>query len=94
MDFLVTYRRARPVLDTAQLALARAAALDGSVWLFSSSEAVHNLQDGLPGQDWRGARAIATHARIAEAASRAGFGQVLQVRPALPDILASIESLS
>lgn len=94
VDFLVTYRRARPVLDAAQLALARAAAQDGSVWLFSSSEAVHNLQDGLPGQDWRGARAIATHARIAEAARRAGFGQVLQVRPALPDILASIESLS
>jgi len=39
VDFVVSYRRARPHLDAAQLQLAREAAADGSVWLFSSSEA-------------------------------------------------------
>ena len=71
VDFVVSYQRQRPQLDAAQRRLARAAASDGSVWLFSSSEAVHNLQACLPQQDWQAARAVATHARIAEAA-RAG----------------------
>lgn len=92
-EFVVSYQRQRPQLDAAQLQLARAAASDGSVWLFSSSEAVHNLQTCLPQQDWRSARAIATHARIAQAARQAGFAVVRESRPALADIQASIESL-
>lgn len=93
VDFVVAYQRARPSLDAAQLQLAQQAAQDGSVWLFSSSEAVHNLQASLPQQRWHAARAIATHARIADAARQAGFGQVHESRPALADILASIESM-
>ncbi len=93
VDFVVSYQRQRPQLDAAQLQLARQAAGDGSVWLFSSSEAVHNLQACLPQQDWRGARAVATHARIAQAARAAGFAVVRESRPALADIQASIESM-
>jgi len=93
VDFVVSYQRQRPQLDAAQLQLAHAAASDGSVWLFSSSEALHNLQACLPQQDWRAARAVATHARIAEAARAAGFAVVRESRPALADIRASIESL-
>ena len=93
VDFVVAYRRARPRLDAAQLQLARAAAVDGSVWLFSSSEALGYLLANLPEQDWRAARAVATHARIAAAARQAGFGMVLESRPALDDINASIESI-
>lgn len=93
VDFVVSYQRARPQLDAAQLQLAREAAGDGSVWLFSSSEAVHNLQACLPQQDWRAARAVATHVRIAQAASHAGFAVVRESRPALADICASIESM-
>lgn len=93
VDFLVSYQRQRPVLEAAQAQQARAAAQDGSVWLFSSSEAVLNLQAGLPGQDWGAARAVATHARIAQAARAAGFAVVRESRPALVDVLASIESL-
>jgi len=92
-DFVVSYQRQRPQLDAAQLQLARTAASDGSVWLFSSSEAVHNLQACLPQQDWRAARAVATHARIAQAARQAGFAVVRESRPALADIQASIESM-
>jgi uroporphyrinogen-III synthase len=93
VDYVVAYQRACPQLDDAQLALARSAASDGSVWLFSSSEAVHNLQALLPGQGWGAARAIATHARIAAAVRQAGFAVVRESRPALADILASIESM-
>ncbi len=93
VDFVASYQRLRPSLDAAQLALARAAAQDGSVWLFSSSEAVHNLQASLPRQDWGAARAVATHARIAQAARVAGFAVVRESRPALADVRASIESV-
>lgn len=93
VDFVASYRRQAPQLDAAQLQLARQAADDGSVWLFSSSEAVHNLQASLPQQDWRSARAVATHARIAQAARAAGFAVVRESRPALADIRASIESM-
>jgi uroporphyrinogen-III synthase len=92
VDFVVSYQRVRPHLDAAQLRLAREAAADGSVWLFSSSEAVSHLCMSLPGQDWHAARAVATHARIAAAARQAGFGVVRESRPALADILSSIES--
>lgn len=92
-DFVVSYQRGLPRFSPEQLNLARTAASDGSVWLFSSSEAVANLQACLPGQDWHGARAVATHARIAAAARDAGFGVVRESRPALADILGSIESI-
>lgn len=93
VDFVISYQRGLPRFSPAQLQAARAAATDGAVWLFSSSEAVVNLQVSLPGQDWGAARAVATHARIAEAAQAAGFGLVRESRPALADILASLESV-
>jgi uroporphyrinogen-III synthase len=94
VELLASYQRVVPVLDAAQMKLAHAAAADGSVWLFSSSEAIRNLRQALPAQDWLAARAVATHARIAAAARLAGFTQVLESRPSLGDILASIESLT
>lgn len=93
VDFVASYQRQRPSLDAGQAQQAQAAACDGSVWLFSSSEAVHNLQAVLPQQDWRAARAVATHARIAQAARAAGFALVRESRPALADVRASIESM-
>lgn len=98
VDFVGVYQRRTPVFSNAQLERARAASADGSVWLFSSSEAVANLTGvpALAGVDWRRARAIATHPRIEEAVRAAGWGVVVASRPALKDIrdtLASIESL-
>jgi len=86
------YARALPDWDQADRAVARAAAADGSWWLFSSSEAARNLQALLPAQDWGRARAVATHPRIAQAVRALGFGQVRESRPALAEVLASIES--
>ena len=92
VEFVAVYQRCVPRLDAAQLALARQAASDGSVWLFSSSEAVANLRGLLPDLSWQHARALATHPRIAQAAREAGFAVVCESRPALADVVASIES--
>jgi len=92
VDFVVAYQRVAPVWDAPDIALARQAAHDGSVWLLSSSEAVMHLAAVLPGQDWAHARALVTHPRIAEAARAAGFGHISACRPSLKDVVASIES--
>lgn len=94
LDTVVAYERRMPVFTPAQLHQAQQACADGSVWLFSSSEAIQHLQTLLPGQDFRTARAMATHARIAQAARNAGFGVVCESRPLLADIVASIESMA
>lgn len=93
VDFVASYQRLPPALDAAALQLARAAASDGSVWLFSSSEAVRHLRAALPQQSWQNARALATHPRIATAAREAGFGQVQTTQPTLEAVVASLESL-
>ena len=92
VDFVVVYQRRVPHFSPAQMQRIKDSRHDGSVWLFSSSEAL----DGLPrwpGGDWSQARAIATHPRIASAVRAAGWGVVIESRPSLDDIVASIESL-
>ncbi len=93
VDFVVAYQRGVPVLSELQKVQAQAAAADGSVWLFSSSEAIANLQQAVPQQSWGAARAVATHSRIADKAKHAGFGVVCESRPALSSVVASIESM-
>ena len=95
VDFVAVYQRRAPTLTAAQAERARAASADGSVWLFSSSEALANLA-GLPamaGMDWSGARAVATHPRIVEAVRAAGWGVVVASRPALQEISATLRSI-
>ena len=92
-EFVVSYQRRAPQFDAPKAALAHGAAADGSVWLFSSSEAVSNLVTGLPGQRWSGARALTTHPRIAVAARSAGFGDVHESRPTLPDVVAALSRM-
>ncbi len=94
VEFLVAYRRGVPEFGRLARDLASGAARDGSVWLFTSAQAIANLRAGLPHLDWSGARALATHARIAEAARAAGFGVVSQSRPSISDVVASIESIA
>ncbi|HRL37460.1 MAG TPA: uroporphyrinogen-III synthase, partial [Ottowia beijingensis] len=94
VDQVAAYRRLPPQLSAAQQARARAAAADGALWLFSSSEAITNLCQCLPGTDWSAARALVTHPRIGDAARAAGFGAVHDTRPTLEAVAASIESLA
>jgi len=93
VDWVTAYRRCLPPWGDAERRVAADAAVDGAVWLFSSSQAVANLLTLLPGQSWAHALAVATHARIAEAARQGGFGVVCESRPTLPDVVASIESM-
>lgn len=93
VDWVTAYRRCLPPWSDAVRRVATDAAVDGAIWLFSSSQAVANLLTLLPGQSWVHARAVATHARIAEAARQGGFGVVCESRPTLPDVVASIESM-
>lgn len=94
VDFVVAYQRGAPIWMPSQRGLAQSAAADGSIWLFSSAEALGHLQSLLPGQDWSAARAVATHPRIAAAARSLGFGVVAQTRPTWEEVLASVESLA
>jgi uroporphyrinogen-III synthase len=97
VEVVSSYERRAPQLNATQIDLAQSASQDGSVWLFSSSQAITYLtgQPGLKDVDWQKARAVATHPRIQAAAQAAGWGVVKLSRPALADIadtLASIES--
>ena len=94
VEFLVAYARRAPLVLASDLALLQVASSDGSLWLFSSSEAVNNLRSMAPGLSWHQARAVTTHPRIAQAARAAGFAVVCESRPAMADLIASIESLA
>lgn len=99
VDLVAAYRRAPPRMDAAlQALLAQALASPAEhLWLFSSSEAIEQLEaltagaGGAP--DWRAARALATHPRIAQRAHEAGFGTVIEAPPTLDAIAAAIGSM-
>jgi uroporphyrinogen-III synthase len=91
VETVVAYRRAIPEMDAQKLSLGRSGATGGA-WLFSSSQAIAHLTVLLPAQDWRSARAVATHPRIAQAARSAGFGVVCESRPSLDAVAAALES--
>lgn len=96
VEYCVAYQRGKPEFsDTQAIEVKRwtsAPCARDLVWLFSSSEAIANLVAAFPGQSWEGSRALCTHPRIAERARACGFGVVWESRPALPDVVASIES--
>ncbi len=90
VDTLVAYRRCPPTPDAALLSRATQAP---ALWLFSSSQAVAHWQTlfaRVPAK----ACALATHARIAQAARAAGFAVVYESRPLLADVIAAIESIA
>jgi uroporphyrinogen-III synthase len=95
VDFVGVYERRAPLWTPAQVQRARVASADGSVWLFSSSEAVLHLTHlpGLEGVDWGRAVAVATHPRITATVRDAGWGVVAESRPALTDILSCLRSI-
>ena len=96
VGYVAAYRRTAPVLDVpAQQVLAAALADPGAhLWFFSSSEAIDHLEALAPQADWRAARAVATHPRIAERARRLGVGEVTEARPAMPAVVGCIQSLA
>ncbi|MCV2354852.1 uroporphyrinogen-III synthase [Paucibacter sp. B2R-40] len=83
-EFFSVYQRRCPSLMPNEQGLLNEAlaAPERFVWLFSSAEAIGYLQTlaGL-GHDWRHARCIATHERIAARAVELGVGHVVLARP-------------
>ena len=93
----MAYERHAPDASEDFRAQLRQACAGGSVWLLSSSEALDHLLAARPAADWADAdwadaQALVTHPRIAQRAQQAGFGRVVQTRPALPDVLRTLES--
>lgn len=83
VEAVTAYHRAEPRFSVAEQALLDAvlARPQGFVWLFSSAEAVGHLIAQCGGRELAGQRAIATHARIADAALTAGLAPVVLARP-------------
>lgn len=92
--WVVSYQRGLPLWQDAQQQLARHASADGSVWCFSSSQAIVFLQTLMPALRWSQARCLVTHPRIAQAARAAGFGEIALSRPLVADVVASLESMA
>ena len=92
VDQIAAYQRKKPELSQVQLAAVRQSVERGAVWLFSNSEAIFNLKEALPDQDWREAKAVATHPRIASKAKQAGWGSVAIAQPVLQAVASSIKS--
>jgi uroporphyrinogen-III synthase len=93
VQFVQAYRRGPAVPGDAErrlfaTALARP---QQHVWWLSSAEAVGYLPQLAPGADWRGARALASHPRIAARAREIGFGQVLEAPPTLEAVRTSLQ---
>lgn len=95
VDLLAAYRRAPPRLDAAQQALLQGAlkAPAASLWLFSSSEAIEQLESLAAEASWHEAQALATHPRIAERARAAGFGRVIEAPPSLGAVAGALRAL-
>ncbi|WP_374675150.1 uroporphyrinogen-III synthase [Ideonella sp.] len=92
VEFVQTYRRAAPAWNADEHALAARALAEPEwhAWLLSSSEALDHLDTLLPGADWSGSLALASHPRIAERARAAGFGQVQEIRPTPEAVAAAL----
>jgi uroporphyrinogen-III synthase len=87
-----SYGRAVPTLAPDERALLEAALAEPVrwIWMFSSSEAIDNLQALVPHARWDASRALASHPRIAERARRLGFGGVACVPPSPAAVAAAL----
>lgn len=88
---VAAYERQSPRWDATANAVLQQALAPGSLWLFSSSQAIDHLTQAAPGADWSMAQALVTHPRIAARAREAGFACVVETRPALVDVLSALE---
>lgn len=88
------YRRAAALWTPQAVALAKQALFlpNRHLWFFSSSEAVAQLLARSPQITWAHSYAMATHPRISQAASDAGFAQVLTSRANFDAVVACIQS--
>ena len=94
VDTVGAYRRLAPAFAGAERErLDAAIAASDVVWLFSSSEAIVNLERAAGPGRWQAASAVATHPRIAARARSLGFGRVIEAGPGLDAVVACIQSI-
>lgn len=96
LQFVAAYGRVAPALsaEARHLLDTALAAPTQHLWLFSSSEAITNLQVLAPEASWSQALALATHPRIAQTARSLGIGRVLEARPSAEAVVACIQSIA
>ena len=89
-----SYARAAPSLAPGERSLLEAALAEPGrwTWMFSSSEAIDNLQALAPSAGWGAGTALASHPRIAERARRLGFGAVTIIAPTPAAVAAALMS--
>jgi uroporphyrinogen-III synthase len=86
VGWVTAYERRLPQWTSAQIELTRQACTDGSLWLFSSSQAVLHLLRLCPDLPWSAASCLCTHERIALTARKLGFTRVMLCRPTLEEV--------
>ena len=97
VDWVVAYKSMPPIWNPHDVHLAQSVCIQGGIWLFSSSQALMNLQmlrepsGPLFEYSTQLCRAVATHPRIAQAATHAGFNEVITCNPSMEKVLATIE---
>jgi uroporphyrinogen-III synthase len=94
VDTVSAYRRLAPSFAGAERDRLDAAIADAdAVWLFSSSEAIANLEQAAGAGRFAAARAVATHPRIAARARSLGFAVVVEAAPGLDAVIACLQSM-
>jgi uroporphyrinogen-III synthase len=91
--FVQAYARALPVPGAHERQLLEAALAQPGrhVWHFSSSQALDHLRQLAPGAGFGGARAIASHPRIAARARAMGFRDVSEAAPTPDAVVAALQ---
>jgi uroporphyrinogen-III synthase len=94
VEFVAAYQRQLPTLSDSENALLQRALIDpgGHLWLFSSSQAVAQLQVLAPRADWQLSLALASHPRIAQTARDAGFARVDLVGPTTDSVANALQA--
>jgi uroporphyrinogen-III synthase len=93
VESLAVYRRTAPEFDASQSLLWQDALdrPDDHLWLFSSSEAVDHgearAQSEHRADAWHAAPVVATHPRIAQHARELGFGDVVEAKGGLVEVV-------
>lgn len=90
VEFFVAYQRKMPHWSAAEIALAEQSLANGTIWIFSSSQSIQNLQKLMPAANWSHSRALATHSRIAATAHAMRFGEIRESRPDLRSVTAAL----
>ena len=87
---VLAYQRLPPAVSPNRQAIWEKASNGKSpcIWVFSSSQGLPHL----PSHDWEGARAVATHPRLATKVRELGFSEVKVAGPGLESVIASLKS--